>query len=196
MAIIHGTAMGGKGALSGVSVEIKNERFETIYAAISDEAGYFSLSVPDGIYPFLTAVREYGDHYLEYWAQNIPVQGELTLNVCIDTVEVYGLHAFHVKGAANALTVYFRPMSLEKFKSGAHDIAPELDKRGITVLVDGQQSVIYALNRVQEYSGEEVGLLTAYLLQVSVPEDADDWKRVDIMVNDGDGRFGCATLFR
>ena len=196
MAIIHGTTIGGEGILSGVSVEVKNEQFETIYETVSDEAGFFSLSVPDGIYPFLTAVREYGDRYLEYWAQNVPAQRELTLDVRIDTVEVYGLHAFHVKGAANALTVYFRPMSLYKFKSGAHDIAPELDKRGITILVDGQQSEIYSLTRVQEYAGEDVGLLTAYLLQASVPQDADEWKRVDVTVRDSDGRFGCATLFR
>lgn len=196
MAIIHGTVIGGEGILPGVSVEIKNEQFETLYETVSDEAGTFSLSVPDGIYPFLTAVRDYGDRYLEYWAQNVPAQRELTLDVRIDTVEVYGLHAFHVKGAANALTVYFRPMSLQKFKSGAHEIAPDLDKCNITVLVDGQQSEIYSLNRVQEYAGEDVGLLTAYLLQVSVPLNADEWKRVDVTVRDNEEQFGCATLFR
>ena len=196
MAILHGTAIGREGVLPGVCVEIKNEQFETLYEAVSDEAGLFSLFVPDGVYPFLTAVREYGDRCLEYWAQDVPARGELTLDIHIDTVEVYGLHAFHVKGAANALTVYFRPMSLQKFKSGAHDIAPELDKHNITVLIDGQQSKIYTLNRVQEYVGEDVGLLTAYLLQTSVPQDADEWKRVDVTVRDNDGRFGCATLFR
>ena len=114
----------------------------------------------------------------------------------IDAIEVYGLHAFHVKGAANALTVYFRPMSLQRFQAGEPDLAPELDKCDITVLVDGQQSEIYSLNRVQEYAGEEDGLLMAYLLQASVPESANDWERVDVSVRDGDGRFGCATLFR
>lgn len=196
MAIIHGKVIGGEGFIPGVSVEIKNEQFETLYKTISDEAGDFSLSVPDGIYPFLTAVRDYGDRYLEYWAQNVPAQRELTLDVHIDTVGVYGLHAFHVKGAANALTVYFRPMSLQKFKSGAHDIAPELGKRNITVLVDGQQSEIYCLNRVQEYAGEDAGLLTAYLLQASVTLNADEWKRVDVTVRDSEEQFGCATLFR
>ena len=196
MAILHGTAMGGDGILPGVRVEIKNDRFETLYETVSDEAGHFSLSVPDGAYPFLTAVREYGDRYLEYWAQNIPARGEWTLDVRIDTLEVYGLHVFHVKGAANALTVYFRPMSLQKYRSGAHDIAPELDKHSITVLVDGRQSEVYALNRVQEYAGEDAGFLTAYLLQASVPRDADEWKRVDVTVRDSDGRFGCAALFR
>lgn len=167
-----------------------------MYETVSDEAGRFSLSVPDGRYPFLTAVREYGDRYLEYWAQNIPAQRDLTLPVRIDTIEVYGLHAFHVKGAANALTVYFRPMSLQRFQEGEPDLAPELDKCDITVLVDGQQSEILSLNRVQEYAGEETGLLTAYLLQASVPQSADDWERVDVSVRDENGGFGCATLFR
>ena len=58
MAIIHGTTIGGEGILSGVSVEVKSEQFETIYETVSDETGFFSLSVPDGVYPFLTAVRE------------------------------------------------------------------------------------------------------------------------------------------
>ena len=196
MAIIRGTAMGGEGALSGVSVEIKNERFETLYGTVSGEDGLFSLFVPDGTYPFLTAVREYGSRYLEYWAQNVPARGELTLDVRIDTLEVYGLHAFHIKGAANALTVYFRPMSLHLFRSGARDIAPELEKRHITVLVDGQQSEIYCLNRVREYAGGDDGLMTAYLLQVSVPQSADEWRRVDVTVRDGDGHFGGAALFR
>ena len=66
MAAIHGTTRGGEGVLPGVSVELKNEQFETVYEAVSDEAGRFSLSVPDGVYPFLTAVREYGVRYLEY----------------------------------------------------------------------------------------------------------------------------------
>ncbi len=196
MAILRGTTIGRERILPGVCVEIKNEQFETLFETVSDEAGHFSLSVPDGVYPFLTAVREYGDRYLEYWAQDVPARGELTLDIRIDAVEVYGLHAFHVKGAANALTVYFRPMSLRKFKARAHDIAPELDKRDVTVLVDGQQSEIYTLNRVQEYAGEDTGLLTAYLLQASVPQDADKWKQVDVTVRDSDGRFGCATLFQ
>ncbi len=196
MAIIRGTAMGTDGVLSGVSVELKNERFETVYQALSDEAGSFRLSVPDGTYPFLTAVREYGDRYLEYWAQNVPARGELTLDARIDTLEVYGLHAFHVKGAANALTIYFRPMSLQKFKFGEPDIAPALGEGDVTVMVDGQRSEVYLLNRVREYAGEDVGFLTAYLLQVSVPRDANEWKRVDVTVYDGDGHFGCATLFR
>lgn len=196
MAIIYGTATGRDGVLSGVSVELKNKRFETVYQTFSDETGFFSLSVPDGTYPFLTAVREYGNRYLEYWAQNVPAQGELMLNVRIDMLEVYGLHAFHVKGAANTLMIFFRPMSLEKFKSGDSDIAPDLSENDVTVTVDGLQSNVYSLSRVREYAGEDVGFLTAYLLQASVPRDADEWKRVDITVHNGDGQFGCAALFR
>ena len=126
MASIRGTTAGREGVLASVSVEIKNENFETMYQTLSDESGNFELCVPDGVYPFLTAVRNYGDQYLEYWAQNIPAQQEPELHIRIDTLEVYGLHAFIVKGAANALSIYFRPMSLEKYKAGEVDIAPVL----------------------------------------------------------------------
>ncbi len=36
----------------------------------------------------------------------------IMLHIQIDTPEVYGLHAFIVKGTAHALSIYFRPMSL------------------------------------------------------------------------------------
>ena len=196
MAIIRGTTEGIDGALAGVLVECKNERFETVYQTVSDESGRFSLFVPDGTYPFLTAVRDYGERYLEYWAQDLPAYGELTLNARIDTLEVYGLHAFVVKGAANALTVYFRPMSLQKFRSGEPDIAPTFRAEHLSVAVDGRPCKVYTLDRVREYAGEGNGFLTACLMQTSVPGVADEWKRLDMCVRDGDGHFGCATLFR
>ena len=61
MANIKGTTVGREGALASVSIEIKNENFETIYQTFSDGSGKFELCVPDGVYPFLTAVRDYGD---------------------------------------------------------------------------------------------------------------------------------------
>ena len=153
MAILRGTAAGREGPLKGVVVELKDERFQTVYSAVSGADGGFALEAPEGRYPFLTAVRDYGEKYLEYWAQNVPAQGELTLDVRMDTVEVYGLHAFHIKGAANALTVYFRPMSLQKFKAGEGDIAPELKEENIEAEVDGQRSRVYVCARVREHAG-------------------------------------------
>ena len=196
MANIKGTTSCREGALASVSIEIKNENFESIYQTLSDESGKFELCVPDGVYPFLTAVRNYGDQYLEYWAQNIPAQQELELHIQIDTLEVYGLHAFIVKGAANALSIYFRPMSLEKFKTGEVDIAPVLRENDITVTVNGRESKVYVVNPVREYIGGERRYLSAYLIQSSLPEGIKDWERIDITICDSEKHIGCATLFR
>ncbi len=195
MAILRGTAAGREGPLKGVTVELKDERFQTVYSAVSGADGGFALEAPEGRYPFLTAVRDYGEKYLEYWAQNVPVRDGEALRVRIDALEVYGLHAFTVKGAANALLVYFRPMSLCRFQAGEGDIAPELKEENIEVEVDGQRSRVYVCDRVREYAGG-AGFLTAYLIQVSVPGRAGDWRRVDLTVRDREGAFGCAALFR
>lgn len=196
MANIKGTVAGREGVLSAVLIEIKNEAFETIYQTRSDESGNFALYVPDGSYPFLTAVRDYGDQYLEYWAQNVPAQQELELHIQIDTLEVYGLHAFIVKGAANTLSIYFRPMSLEKFKAGEADIAPVLRESDITVSVNSRESSVYVVNLVREYIGEDGKYLSAYLIQSSIPEGVKEWERIDITVHDPEKHFGSATLFR
>ena len=188
--------MGREGALAAVSIEVKNEKFETMYQTLSDESGKFELCVPDGSYPFLTAVCDYGGQYLEYWAQNVPAQREPELHIRIDTLEVYGLHAFIVKGAANTLSIYFRPMSLEKFKAGEDDIAPVLTENDITVTVNGRESKIYVVNLVREYVGEERRCLSAYLIQSSIPEGIKEWERIDITICDTEKHIGCATLFR
>ncbi len=195
MATVKGTTAGREGVLSAVLIELKNERFETMYQTLSDENGTFELCVPDGSYPFLTAVRDYGQRYLEYWAQNVPACGDLELHIRIDTLEVYGLHAFIVKGAAKALSIYFRPMSLEKFKAGEADIAPVLTENDITVTVNGKKSRVYVADRVREYTGEEGRYLSAYLIRTSIPEGVKEWERIDITVRGPEKHIGCATLF-
>lgn len=195
MATFHGITKDKNGkVLSAVSVELKNENFQTVYSSISNEQGCFVFTVPDGVYPFLTAVRDYADKYLEYWAHNVPLYGEVDLDVQIDTLEVYGINAFVIKGAAQALSIYFRPMSLEKFKTGETDIAPDFDNDGVYVTINGRESEVLVVNRVQEYISP--GFLTAYLIQASLPNPAEEWKRVDVTIRDQKGNIGCATLFR
>lgn len=195
MAVIKGTTKGKcDNILSGVSVELKNDQFETVYKTISDENGCFELTVPDGVYPFLTAVRDYANKYLEYWAHDLTLHGELNLDIKIDTLEVYGINAFVVKGAANALSIYFRPMSLEKFKAGEADISPDFESSGIDVAVNCHKAEVLVVNRVREYISP--GYLTAYLIQVSLPDPSEACERVDITIHDKHGNIGCATLFR
>ena len=195
MAVIMGvTKVKDGNILAGVSVELKNDQFQTIYETVSNQNGNFELKVPDGVYPYLIAVRDYADKYLEYWAHNVPAYGELNLDIQIDTLEVHGINAFVVKGGARAVSVYFRPMSLEKFKAKETDIAPDFENDGICATVNGKQAEVFVVNRVQEYIGQ--GFLTAYLIQISIPDDVQEWGRVDITIRDLEGSIGCATLFR
>ena len=58
-------------AVSGANVEVKDEGFQTIYQTLSDAQGAYSIDLPSGKYPFVTAVKDYGVKNLEYWCQNI-----------------------------------------------------------------------------------------------------------------------------
>lgn len=196
MAIIQGiTKDKHENILTAVSIELKNEDFQTVYSAISDEQGHFVMTVPDAVYPFLTAVRDYATDYLEYWSHNVPAYGCLDLDIEIDTLEIYGIHAFEVKGAAKTLSIWFRPMSLRKFQAQEKEIAPDFDMDGIVVKINEQPTEVVVVNRVNEYIGEE-GCVTAYLIQAKLPKGIKNWSRVDLRLKDLDGHIGAATLFR
>ena len=122
--------------ISGAVVEIKDADFQTLYWTESDEQGFYQIDAANAVYPFVAAVKDYGVRYLEYWCQNLDLNQDQRLDVRFDTLEVYGLHAFFVKGGLNALMGYFRPMSLDKFQKGERDIAPEVDH--IQVTLDGK----------------------------------------------------------
>ena len=79
-------------SLPGVLVEIKNSEFQTIYSAETDQSGYYEIELTAGFYPFLTAVRDYGERYLEYWCHNLKLDLDTELNIKIDTIEIYGLN--------------------------------------------------------------------------------------------------------
>lgn len=154
--------------------------------------GFYFLEVPGGRYPFVTIVKAYAEEYLEYWCHDIDLSQDRTLDAAIDKLEVYGLHVFVVKGAYNALMVYFRPMSLVKYQRGESDIAPDL--RRIRVRVDDTEAEILQRSEVKESNGA-VGM-TAYLLQVANPNGDGAWDRLDVEVTDVEGNRGAATIFR
>ena len=172
-------------------VEIKREDFITVHSTESDETGYYRLDIPEGKYPFMTVVRDYGVKCLEYWSQNIPLIQDMQLDVAFDTLEIYGLHAFRVKGGGNKLMIYFRPMSLVKFQQGKVDIAPEL--ASIKVVVDGKETPVLLQDKVREHAGEVN--LTAYLIQVDTTEVEKDWKKLEIEIRDNEDNFGAASIF-
>lgn len=172
-------------------IEIKNESFVTIYSTESNEDGYYQFDIPARRYPFMTVVKDYAVDYLEYWCQNIPLFTDLSLNASFDTLEIYGLHVFNVKGAGNGMMVYFRPMSLSKYKQGALDIAP--DDILIKGNVDGKPCPVIAVNQVREFAAGRA--MTAYLIQIETGEADTTWNRFDIQITDQDGNYGAATFF-
>ena len=172
-------------------VEVKGEDFVTRFSAVTDQNGRYSIALPDGIYPFLTAVKDYAQTCLECWAHNVPVKGDTRLDLRFEALEIYGLNVFRVKGGFPSLHLYFRPMSLAKFHAGESDIAPELDQ--IRVYIDGTAAEVLTQNKVREYAGDR--MMTAYLIQVSLPEGCTDWRRIDAEITDMDGHFGMATIF-
>ena len=174
------------------TVEIKDEKFVTIYTTESNTEGYYRFDIPAGEYPFLTAVKDYKESSLEYWCRNIPLYEDVRLDVSFDTLEVYGIHVFHVKGGGKSLMVYFRPMSLEKYKNGYTDISPD----GITIraFVDGGEREIININKVSEKVAEDMNL-TAYLVQVRTNRYNEQWKKLEIQIKDIYGNYGAAAIF-
>ena len=180
-----------KAPIANALIEVKGENFVTLFSTESKEDGYYALDIPKGQYPFLTAVRDYGVNYLEYWCQNISLQADMSLDVSFDKLEIYGLHVFAVKGAGNSLMAYFRPMSLPKFQQGMQDIAPK--DIVIKASIDNQEMRVIKTNLVKEFAGGRE--LSAYLIQVETSESNIPWNRFDLQITDADGDYGAATIF-
>ena len=181
-----------KTPIANALIEIKAEDFVTLFSTESKNDGYYVLDIPTGKYPFLTAVKDYGVNYLEYWCQNISLQADMSLNATFDKLEVYGLHVFPVKGAGNSLMVYFRPMSLPKFQQGMQDIAP--DEIVIKATIDNQEMRVINTNMVKEFAGGRE--LTAYLVQVETSDGNIPWHKFDLEITDADNHYGAATIYK
>lgn len=177
--------------IAGAMVQVKDERFQTLYSAESDEQGYYEIHAADGIYPFVIAVKDYAVNNLEYWCQNVDLRQDQRLDMPFDKLEVYGLHGFFVKGGQNALMVYFRPMSLAKFQAGEADIAPTIES--IKATLDGVDAKVLVTNEVKESIGD--GELTAYLIHIENPRTQREWNRLDLEIWDQAENFGAATIF-
>ena len=176
--------------VAGATVELKDAEFHTLHHVLSDESGYYEIEAEDKKYPFLIAVKEYAVKNLEFWCQNLDLTVDRQLDMRIDTLEVYGLHVFPVKGGRKALMVYFRPMSLSRFLMHEADIAPGLKK--VRTVLDGEVVQVLVTNEVKESIGDSC--MTAYLIQIDNPGDSK-WKRLDVEIWDQDGHYGAATIF-
>ncbi|NLJ89931.1 MAG: carboxypeptidase regulatory-like domain-containing protein [Clostridiales bacterium] len=196
MGSIRGTISDKNGkAMSKVSVKLLNENFEEIISTITNEDGEYHLNTENGHYPFMLAVKDYKEKYLEFWCQNINLNKDIIINGSIDKLEVYGLHCFRILGAYPSLTVYFRPMSLEKYNKGEDDISPNITNDSIKAFINSENIKILKINKIKEYLGDTC--LTAYLIQVSLPEILlnKNENLLDVQIFDLEGFFGQASIF-
>jgi hypothetical protein len=208
---VHGRVMDFKGRpIQGAAIELKTAGFENAAAAKSGADGSYSLTVDEGLYMALTAVKDYQTKSLEYWAWNVPAYGDVRIDPRFDRLEVYALNAWRPQGAYPSYQIYFRPMSLTKTgaavtKAGGMeglaklpllDIAPDLEARDIEVDVNGERVDVLRVNKVREASGPDQNMF-AYLIQVALPKasGAGDWVVFDVTLVDratgekGEGRL-------
>jgi len=170
MGLIKGIISDKNGkAMNDVSVTLMDENFQQIISTMTNEDGKYCLNAENKYYPFMIAVKEYKENYLEFWCKNITLNKDIVINASIDKLEIYGLHCFRVLGAYPSLTVYFRPMSLERFDKGEADIPPNITEESIKVKINDEDIEVFKVNKVEEYCGEIS--LTAYLIQVSLPKN-------------------------
>ena len=73
------------------------------------------------LYPYLIGVKDYAIENLEFWCHDLDLTIDQTLDFKFGKLEIYWTNVFQVKGAYPSLMIYFRPMSLEKYKLGLKD---------------------------------------------------------------------------
>jgi hypothetical protein len=197
--------------IAGASVELKNSRFDTVSGTTSGPDGTYSLNAPKGNYLALLAVKDYQTKFLEYWAWNVPAEGDLEINPRFDRLEVYAINAWQPQGALPSYQIYFRPMSLARAgkkieeaggmeglgKLPLIDIAPELTLEDVVVAIDGQAVETLRINKILEASGPNQDMI-GYVIQVGVPEQkpAKKYRVITITLTDREtGEKGEGTLF-
>ncbi len=188
--------------LCGATVMLKNKHFETVATAETDINGRYSMKAQAGNYPYSLAVRDYAEKFLEHWVGNITIREDMQINYQVDKLEVYGLTCFQIRGGAPALSLYFRPMSLEKALQGERDICPDLEENSISVFVNGEQVAVGSFNEVSEYyqkpSEQDAMKLKGYFVMTALPgaglKASDNF--VEVKIQDRYTKaIGCAGLF-
>lgn len=156
--VVSGTVRDFDGKpIAGATVELKAPTFDALYATTSDADGRYRMTIEDGRYLALEAIRsaDYGKTRLEFWAWNVPVQSDLTIDLRYHRLEIYAVNVFAVQRSRPSLFAYFRPMSLTRAKSKDTskdaDIAPPLADMELAIEVNGMPAKIDTVERVQEF---------------------------------------------
>ncbi len=177
-----------------------DNNFNIVNKAKTDETGHYEMMVEKGRYMGLAGVKDYAESNLEFWAWHVPVFNDLEINMRNDSLEVYALNAFMPQGGYPQIMLYFRPMSLKRYKIKQKNelkeiyIAPELQVDDIEVTINDKTATILELSEVIEAAGEES--MKAYLVSLAKPELNADYNVIHIVLNDRElDEKGEAILF-
>jgi len=197
--------------IDSANVLLFNSSFKPIYQTVTDSKGRYSLNVPKGNYYGMAVVNmnHYGKSKLEYWAWNVPASENIQINPRYHKMEVYALNAFRPQGAHPSYIIYFRPMSLTKSQNSStnqgaeqiSDIAPDLKKSEMSIIINGEEVDILSVQKVKEYNEDKKGkpsYMYSYLVQTSLPSKIrDDYQKFKVILDDEEtGDKGEATYFK
>jgi hypothetical protein len=224
---IHGKVTDFNGnPMERAEIVVLSKKFKAIYQTFSDADGKYSLEVSEGNYIALWACKDYAIKNLEYWAWNIPAYQDLEVNPRINGLEVYAINAWIPQGGLPSIQIYFRPMSHKRAKEFSQrlgiefppspdelhnlshnlsiiDIAPNLAKDDIEVIIDDQTMKILEVNKVREAAGGNQSIY-GYLIQTTIPTNLknSDYSQIRIIVSDretgekGEGCLFCERIWK
>ncbi len=188
--------------MDSVSIELKDSNFITVDSAMSAKGGLYSFKTKKNNYFALCAVKksDYAKSNLEFWTWNVPAHKDLTIDIQIEKIEIYGVNVFKIQGAFPAYTIYMRPMSITRFLDNrkqnetTRSIAPNIDSVEINVSIDGQRLKIYSIQKVNEYAGKQS--MTGYFIQTEFKQPKDKYSAIDITLYDRERKeFGKAKYY-
>lgn len=187
--------------LNDADVNFQDENFKPLYSTKTDSEGKFSIEIEDRKYGSVFICKDYSKTFLEYWHWGFQPSVSSKINAKIDGLEVYGMKAWSTLPAYSGLIVYFRPMSLSKYKklvnpdkNKAAQICPDLTINDIEASVNNEKVKILGLNSVKEFmqDGQSMG---AYLLHLSISDIKLPVKTICIKLKDQNtNEFGMGCL--
>ena len=181
-------------AIDSCAVMLYNPDFSVAYEAISDSAGFYSITgIAKGDYACVYAMRikEYPrmqqvapeDMRLEFWAWNVVADRDISLDIRYDKLELYGTTAFYEYGGRGELLIYTRPMSVAKVLAYDNYIDKEAAEKecNVTVAPEYMDFQVYSEGRpLKVLSVQSLSLVNSngnilndncYLLQAELPEE-------------------------
>lgn len=192
---LHGRVTDFEGRpLHNALVNVLGRGFERDIATVStDESGMYEVELQSGMYLAIWICKDYKEKMLEYWAWHLPLYDDLELDARVDGLEVHGLNVFWPRNAS-ALMVYFRPMSLKRFRAyessrhdegGLIDIVPDLSSEDIEIAIDGKPAPLLCINKVREEAPPD-HFMGAYLIHIQADGtlETDAYRKINVAIVD------------